>query len=935
MRTNWHQAQASIEAALDRMRLPVSYWQHTMPAVVQDWLRRSAGQSVRSRRLQEFDALTARLDRETPGWERSASEFLLAPAIPASMAYWRPVAALLGGRALARPVELIRFVDRWADAFAGGGGFGWSDKYRGAQCVLALISTDTTDTLSLWRGALARLCAGARAWRRDPACGADGAIFLIFLKLLQHRLLSYDEFARAARSGEVFHPRHYSGRRVRPPFYQPVLDRLGLSASRYFRVMYQRLAHEQLDRARAGGWEDVWWLRRLSGHDYFFTALEELEADPVALPALHAAKWGFDFGERGPALVRRLGAFGPRTLATVSLLRDDLDQELAQALECEAHPRAMAWLRGSTAAAWVTAQERPPWLADWCERLAEVAAEAVEHMWLLGLPPMPSPHLLETLRVAPANGAAAEAEAERYALVERFLSAHLCPDFTRISLNLDYADALAGHNEDALLRRAREDTPTAIRALGLGGGDERERVEVLLSCKRRGDRSVRAAAQQALEMIARRHGCADARELERRQELAMAWSDGGLEGRPSRVWWDVGNYRIKLSPANGKVHVIAYGRRGPLRSIPRAVRDHPDFAEISAARRELTQQYVEFRARLEDAMITGRAYSPAELAMLRSNPVFADLIGRLLLVVGGDLRLGCGQCAQPARIAHPAELLAMGALETWQRTIVDERVVQPFKQCFREVYRPAADEMAATGTARFAGHRVLVPRAFALLRSKGYSPGRGQARRDWPHAAIQSHFAWGVGRPRLDYHLSEDGRDQPVVTGNIAFHRLGGDGKPCAPLTIGEVPPIVFSETMRDADLVVSLAAAGELGFTSEQTVQLRLALARQLARILGLTNVAGPDTGSYVVVQGELATYRVHLGSASIFIEPTGAHLPVPQSPGRQAPLPAYLPFEDVDSRTAEVLRVIVTLSRDAAIEDERFRDCLARLTEAAQQRG
>jgi hypothetical protein len=928
-RSTWRRAQAIVEAALDEMRLPGSYWQHSMPGVVQDWMSRALGRTVRSARLAAFDALPARLDRETPGWERPAVRFLLGSSTPTAMAYWRPAAALLGTRSLGRAEGLVAAVHAWADALAEHRNVGWSEMYRGAQCVLALIGTDTTDTLALWRSALARLSASVRSWRDAPDCGAEGALFLIFVKLLAHRLLTYDEFAQAAIGGAVFHPRHYGGRRVRPPFYQPVLDYLGLTDSGYFRLMYQRLAHERMDRERAGRWEDIWWLRRLSGRDYFFGALEELESDPVALHALHAVKWSFDFGERGPALARRLAVFAPRTLATVSLLRSDLDDEIAQALEAEAHERALAWLRSSTTAAWKTAREGPRWLLNWCARWSEVVGDAVERLWLLGLPPMPSARLLEAFQGEPANASAAQAESERYALVERFVCAHLCSDFTRVSLNLDYADALAGRAEDTLLQRAREDTITAVRALGLCAGDDSKRVELLLSLKRRGSRSARAAAQEALDLIARRHGLADAAELERRQELTLAWSDGGLEGRRSRVWWDLGSYRVKLSAVNGKVSVIAYGRRGPLKSIPRAVREHPDFADITHMRRELTQQYGEFRKGLEEAMITGRAYSRAELAMLRSNPVFADLIGRLALAAGEEVKLGREEFAGDACIAHPAHLLACGALETWQRAIVDERVVQPFKQCFREVYRPLPDEVGAHGSDRFAGHHVLVPRAFALLRSRGYSPGRGEARRDWPHAGIQSHFTWGCDRPKLDYHFREDGRDEPVVTGDIRFYHLGADGKRGDAMTIGEVPPIVFSETMRDADLVVSLAAAGELGFTSEQTVQLRLALVRQLARILRLSNVAAPDTGSYVIVQGEMATYRVHLGSASIFVEPTGAHLPPPQ----QASSPDYVPFEDVDSRTAEVLRVVVALSRDGAIEDARFRDSLARLTEPTQR--
>jgi hypothetical protein len=325
-------------------------------------------------------------------------------------------------------------------------------------------------------------------------------------------------------------------------------------------------------------------------------------------------------------------------------------------------------------------------------------------------------------------------------------------------------------------------------------------------------------------------------------------------------------------------------------------------------------------------MITGRAYSASELAMLRSNPVFDGLIARLVLRIGEQFILG----ADPpplelghVRIAHPAELLAAGELEPWQRRIVDERIVQPFKQCFREVYQPLAEELQATRSQRFAGHQVLVPRAFALLRSKGYSPGRGEARRDWAGPAVQSHFTWGCDRPRLDYHFDENGRAEPVVTGDVRFYRLlppdppgaGRGSKRGEALAIADVPPIIYSETMRDADLVVSLATAGELGFTSEQTVHFRLALTRQLARILNLFDVAAPQSGSYVVVQGQLATYRVHLGSASVFVEPTGAHVPAPRGELPKV-LPGRIQFIAAEvHHTAYVVRVSRESGRPADV--------------------
>jgi hypothetical protein len=72
-----------------------------------------------------------------------------------------------------------------------------------------------------------------------------------------------------------------------------------------------------------------------------------------------------------------------------------------------------------------------------------------------------------------------------------------------------------------------------------------------------------------------------------------------------------------------------------------------------------------------------------------------------------------------------------------------------------------------------------------------------------------------------------------VTSGAVRFEWL-----PDEPTALGDVPPVVFSETMRDADLLVSLAAFGEGGFTSEETRRLRASLVRHVARALGLTTV-------------------------------------------------------------------------------------------------
>jgi len=131
----------------------------------------------------------------------------------------------------------------------------------------------------------------------------------------------------------------------------------------------------------------------------------------------------------------------------------------------------------------------------------------------------------------------------------------------------------------------------------------------------------------------------------------------------------------------------------------------------------------------------------------------------------------------------------------------------------------------------------------------------------------------------------------------------------------------VFSETLRDADLLVSRAAAGEMGLSSEETLRLRATLVRYLARSLGLTNVYLADDSAHALVEGKRAMYRVHLGSGSVLLETTRRHLDI--GAATTNPLEDVM-AESIDSLTARVLAVIAILSRDDEITIPAFLDQL-----------
>ena len=169
-------------------------------------------------------------------------------------------------------------------------------------------------------------------------------------------------------------------------------------------------------------------------------------------------------------------------------------------------------------------------------------------------------------------------------------------------------------------------------------------------------------------------------------------------------------------------------------------------------------------------------------------------------------------------------------------------------------------------------------------------------------------FRYGFGTPLEVEGLTLDA---------VRFYRKD-DWKP---LPLSAVPPRLFSEVMRDCDLVVSVAHRGGVDpEASQSTVEMRAALLRETCSLLKMPNVR--VQGNHVLIDGELNHYSVHLGSGVVHRLPGGSVCIIPvhgQHRGR-----IFLPFADEDPKTAEVLSKTILLARDAEIQDPTILDQL-----------
>lgn len=368
--------------------------------------------------------------------------------------------------------------------------------------------------------------------------------------------------------------------------------------------------------------------------------------------------------------------------------------------------------------------------------------------------------------------------------------------------------------------------------------------------------------------------------------------------------------------------VVSKGNK-ELKSVPPAVKKHPPIATLYERSREIKRQTSRQRQALEAAMCRGDEFSSTELVELSRHALVAPLLEKLVLVGEGALgypdrggkalrtHVGASVPIKKGtrlRIAHPHDLLQSGDWAKWQHEAFAAGRVQPFKQMFRELYVVTKQEKASGDKSeRYAGQQVQPTQGTALWGTRGWNTQDGVFKVFYEEEIVASvNFRWGAFTP-----LEVEGLTLDTITYSKRDHARN--------LKLADVPPRLFSETMRDVDLVVSVAHAGGVDpEASASTVEMRTSLVRETCQLLGLKNVR--IKGSHVAISGELADYSVHLGSGTVHRMPGGALCVVPVHAQHRGRL--FLPFADDDPRTAEVISKVLLLARDREIQDPTILD-------------
>ncbi|MEH7248215.1 DUF4132 domain-containing protein [Neobacillus niacini] len=373
-----------------------------------------------------------------------------------------------------------------------------------------------------------------------------------------------------------------------------------------------------------------------------------------------------------------------------------------------------------------------------------------------------------------------------------------------------------------------------------------------------------------------------------------------------------------LIDALGRATVAVEKDGKSLKSIPPRLKNHEYVKEVKAVHKSLKEQYSRARLMLEKAMEAGDVFSTSELAGLSEHPIIYPLLQNLVFKAGNHLgyfRDGAlvgteGRILElgpevACVIAHPVHLYKSGEWAAFQKDIFEKGIIQPFKQVFRELYRPNVDELESQMiSARYDGHQIQPRKAAALLKSRGWtvSYDEGLQKVHYKENIIAHIYAMA------DWYSPAD-VEAPTIEGIEFTDRNTGKSVPFA-----AVPEVLFSEIMRDVDLVVSVAHVGGVDpEASLSTIEMRTAIMAEVLRLLKRSNVE--LKGSHAIIKGNLGEYTVHLGSGVVHKMASGSLSILPIHSQHRGRL--FLPFIDDDPKTAEITSKIVMLAEDHKIKD------------------
>jgi hypothetical protein len=449
--------------------------------------------------------------------------------------------------------------------------------------------------------------------------------------------------------------------------------------------------------------------------------------------------------------------------------------------------------------------------------------------------------------------------------------------------------------------------------------------------------------------------------------------DFGL-GADGRIAVPLGDATATLELADdGSASIAWRGADGKARKNPPAdvKKDHAAaLKELKATARDVEAMVRVQRDRIDNLFLAARAWplDPWRERYL-DHPIVGRVARRLIWTFTTDGRAEDGIPRDGAIVGRDDRPLAdLGPATTvglwhpigrpvddvlaWRAMLEERSVRQPFKQAHREVYvLTDAERATRVYSNRFAAHVLRQHQFHALCGVRGWSDklrlvydgNDPPASLDLPQWGLRAEF-WveGAGGD-FGRDTNDTGTYLYLTTDQVRFYPLETTRRDAydagradvEPLPLEDIPPLVFSEVMRDVDLFVGVASVGNdpnwadggpegryidywrrysFGDLSATAQTRKAALERLIPRLKIAGRCSFADR--FLVVRGELRTYKIHLGSGNILMEPNDQYLCIVPMRSAVAEDRLYLPFEG-DGTLSVILSKALLLADDARIKD------------------
>jgi len=408
-----------------------------------------------------------------------------------------------------------------------------------------------------------------------------------------------------------------------------------------------------------------------------------------------------------------------------------------------------------------------------------------------------------------------------------------------------------------------------------------------------------------------------------------------------------------------------------------------ELKEIKAAATDLRKMLPAQRDRIENLYLEQKNWTyQAWRERYLDHPVVGTLARRLIWKFTNDERTAAAVFHEGRIVGRDGHVLAWlddstrvqpwhpmqedpGEVLAWRDRLAELEIRQPFKQAHREVYLLTdAERTTRTYSNRFAAHVIKQHQFNALCAARGWKNKLRLMVDDEYPPATRELPAWGL---RAEFWIeglgdnygadtTEAGTYLYLATDQVRFYGIDarenyahaggggyatvsrGEGAPTGPLALEEVPPLVLSELMRDVDMFVGVASVGNDPNWSDggpegryrdywtsysfgalsQTAKTRKQVLQRLIPRLKIANRCRLED-RFLIVDGDVRAYKIHLGSGNILMEPNDQYLCIvatrgPATGGLGSKL--FLPFEG-DRTLAIILSKAFLLAEDTKIED------------------